>query len=171
MPDSRSDAGAEQLSSWSRGLVCEAIDTSRGCQGLWCFILACRIVNSVRMQAVDATFAAFPAACRRLSNIVSTWLYRTATRVFTDKMVRSPTGQCSAQGGLLTLRFPEHFQVRHVFLSACRTFVSNELFSANVVHWKIPVASGGSACKCLVPRGIISIRRGATRMYSRRHRD
>jgi hypothetical protein len=46
-------------------LVYEAIETSLGCQGVWCFTMAFRIVNSLRMQAVRATFAAFPAARKR----------------------------------------------------------------------------------------------------------
>ena len=46
-------------------LACYALSTSSGCHEAWCFILAFRIVNSLRMQAVSATFAALPAARRR----------------------------------------------------------------------------------------------------------
>jgi hypothetical protein len=45
--------------------VCYALGTSCGCQGVWCFTMAFRIVNSLRMQAVNATFATFPAARKR----------------------------------------------------------------------------------------------------------
>jgi hypothetical protein len=46
-------------------LIYYAIETSLGCQGVWCFTMAFRIVNSLRMPAVRATFAACPAARQR----------------------------------------------------------------------------------------------------------
>ena len=64
-PNSRSEGRAEQLSCLSRGHGMLCARTSSGCHGAWCFTMAFRIVNSLRIQAVSATFAALPAARRR----------------------------------------------------------------------------------------------------------
>jgi hypothetical protein len=48
-----------------KGLRPYSTDTSWGCQGVWCFTMAFRIVSSLRIQAVRATFATLPAARRR----------------------------------------------------------------------------------------------------------
>ena len=41
------------------------IFSSWGCQGVWGFTIALRMVNSLRIQAVRATLATVPAARRR----------------------------------------------------------------------------------------------------------
>ena len=46
-------------------MACYALSTSSACHEAWCFTMAFRIVNSLRIQAVSATFAALPAARRR----------------------------------------------------------------------------------------------------------
>jgi len=49
-----------------RGLVCYALGTSCTCQGFWCLTMALRIVKSLRIQAVSATFATLPAGPQAL---------------------------------------------------------------------------------------------------------
>ena len=51
-----------------KGPALNAPSASWGGQGVWCFTMAFKIVNSLRMQAVRATFAAFPppANARRM---------------------------------------------------------------------------------------------------------
>jgi hypothetical protein len=51
--------------------------------------MAFRIVSSLRLQAVRATFAALPTARRRSSNPLSTGLYRPATSVLTGEVART----------------------------------------------------------------------------------
>ena len=53
--------------------------------------MAFRLVNSLRMQAVRATFAAFPAARKRSSKALSIGLSRAATRALLDSVARTGT--------------------------------------------------------------------------------
>src|SRR5262245_49383714 len=55
-------------------LGCEAIDTSHGCHGVISLTMAFMIVNSLCIQAVQATFLSLPAASRRVSNALITGL-------------------------------------------------------------------------------------------------
>jgi hypothetical protein len=62
---SKADAKRSNCLVCQGALVCYASSTSRDCQGVWRFTMAFRIVKSLRMQAVRATFAAFPASRKR----------------------------------------------------------------------------------------------------------
>jgi hypothetical protein len=54
-PAAGSHSKAEQLSWLSRTILSYAvINSSWDCQGAWCFTMALRIVNSLRIQAIKA---------------------------------------------------------------------------------------------------------------------